>query len=165
MKKITILLLLTIVCFATNAQKKSGTVYSEHAYIDKTRELWAAFVNMEKESFLTFYADSIHLIVNGDHSKRSNAWMKNVFPFWEGVSNLKAVDDKGANPDAIEYDNGPTCVQDWLRVTGVHDKSGVEIDVQVHCIYFFNDEGKVTGHLQYFDDSFFEEISKKLNGE
>jgi len=165
MKKITILLLLTIVCFAANAQKKSGVVYSEHEYIDKTRDLWSAFVKKDKESFLSYYADSVYLIVNGETTKRSNESLKGIFTFWEGVSSLNAVDDKGASPDAIEYDNGPNCVQDWLRVTGLHEQSGVEINVQVHCIYFFNDEGKVTGHLQYFDDSFFEEISENLDGE
>lgn len=163
MKRIAILFLLTIVGCAAIAQKKNGTVYSEHKMIDKSRALWAAFVNDDKEALLSSYADTVHLFVNGHYSKISKESFESTIKWWEGVSNKKATDDKGTYPDAIEYDQGGSWVQDWIRMSGTHDKSGVKINVQVHNLYLFDEEGKVAAHHQYFDDSFFEEISKTLN--
>ncbi|MEN8193592.1 MAG: hypothetical protein ABFS12_12295 [Bacteroidota bacterium] len=163
MKRIAILLLVASVCYAANAQKKNGTVYSEHEMIDKSRALWAAFVNDDKELFLSSLADSVHLFVNGYYSIRSRESFESVIEWWEGVFNKKATDDKGTYPDAIEYEKGGTWVQDWIRFTGTHDKSGVNINVQVHGLYLFNEQGKVLAWHQYFDDSFNEEISKALN--
>lgn len=163
MKRIAVLLLLTSVCIATNAQKKNGTVYSEHEMIDKSRALWAAFVNDDKELLLSSYADSVHLFVNGQYSKVPRESFEEVIQWWKGVSNKKAIDDYGTYPDAIEYDNGATWVQDWIRLTGTHDESAVEINVQVHNLYLFDEVGKVVAFHQYFDDSFYEKIANTLN--
>lgn len=162
MKRIAILFLLTIVCLGTNAQKKNGTVYSEHELIDKTRALWTAFAAGEESSFLSYYADTVHVFANGQYSKRTQEWFKGVLKWWDGVSDKKIVDDKGTYPDAIVYEEGLTTVQDWLRLTGTHDKSGLKINVLVHSIYLFNEEGKIKAIHQYYDDSFFEKIAESM---
>lgn len=163
MKKFAFLLFISVLALATNAQKKSGTVYSEHGLIDKSRALWAAFVNNDKELLLSSYADTVHLFVNGHYSKRSRESFEDIIEWWKGVSNKKATDEKGTYPDAIEYGEGGNWVQDWIRLTGTHEKSGVEINVQIHNLYLFNEEGKIVAFHQYFDDSFFDEISNRLN--
>ena len=163
MKKFVIFFILGTLSVSLQAQTKNGTVYSEHELIDKSRDLWSAFVNDDIELLLSLYADSVHLFVNGDYSKISRESFESVINWWKGVSNKKATDDKGTSPDAIEYDEEGAWVQDWIRLTGTHDKSGVKINVQVHNLYLFNEEGKIVAFHQYFDDSFFEEISKRLN--
>ena len=70
MKKLTVLLFLAF-CVSTGfAQTKNGTIYSEHELIDKTRQLWKAFQDGDKETYLSFFADSIGLIRNnGEYRK------------------------------------------------------------------------------------------------
>jgi len=146
----------------SNAQKKNGTVYSEHETIEKTKELWSAFVNGDSEAMLSLLADSVHLVLNGTYSKRPKEYFKGPLKWWSGVDNLKAVDDSPAYPDAIEYKGGEIWVQDWLRLTGTHSKSGININVQVHNMYRFNEDGLINTFSQYFDDSFFDEINNSF---
>lgn len=162
MKKIAFLFILLSVCIVSHAQKKNGTVYSEHETIEKTKELWSAFVNGDSEAMLNLLADSVHLVINGNYNKRPKEFFKGPLKWWSGVDNLKAVDDSPAFPDAIEYKEGGIWVQDWLRLTGTHRESGININIQVHNLYGFNEDGLISTYYQYFDDSFYEEINNSF---
>jgi len=160
MKKIT--LLLVLFAFGTTAfsQTKSGTVYSEHETIDKTREMWKAFKNGDGDAFISFFTDSIYRFINGNMAHVPRESFKNAVNYWnKSFENLEIADDKPASPDAIEYKEGGIWVQDWLLFTGTHTESGINIDVHYHNMYHFNKDGKINAIHFYYDNAVFEEIN------
>ncbi|MFV0590089.1 MAG: hypothetical protein ACK5M7_01775 [Draconibacterium sp.] len=160
MKSFTILVILTLLCTSSFAQKKNGTVYNEHPDIEKTRLVWKAFVNGDVETYKSFFADSIGLIRNGKYRKLAKADFGNTVTWWkDNIENLSIKDDTPAYPDAIEYADGGIWVQDWLLVTGTHQESGINLELRIHNLYAFNKEGKIGMLIQYFDDQVLEEIN------
>ena len=162
MKKIIVLsLLLLIAGVYSFSQKKNGTIYSEHEAIDKTRELWKALVNGDEVKFRSFFADSAYIINNDQPSqKTANADIGKGLAYWKNnFENFSVADQKPAYPDALEYKEGGIWVQDWLIATGIHKETGVVLNLPVHNMYRFNDEGKITIIVRYFNDNVFEEIA------
>ena len=159
MKKIACLLLVLVWGTCAFAQTKNGTVYSDHEYITKTREMWKAFQDGDAVAFQSFFADSVYRSMNGTWSRVSNEVFKNAAESWsKAYENLEVKDDKPAFPDAIEYKEGGTWVQDWLLFTGTHIESGINIAVPYHNLYMFNDEGKIANIGFYFPTATFDAI-------
>lgn len=160
MKKLIFLWIIALTaCFAVHAQKENGVVYVEHDAINKTKALWDAFLKGDKDAFTNFFADTVNTGMNGNFSKKLKAEMSGPMAFWAGFDNLKIVDDKPAFPDAINYTKGGLWVQDWLRVSGTHRKTGINIDLPMHFLYAFDKNGKIKTLIQYSDNSIFNEIA------
>jgi hypothetical protein len=142
------------------AQKKSGTVFSEHESIETSKELWKAALSGDEEKFRSFFADSAYILWQGKHSPlRANADIGKGMASWaDSYENLQVQDHKPAYPDALEYKDGGTYVQDWLLLTGIHKETGIVLNLPVHNIYGFNDEGKINLFIRYFENDVFEEI-------
>jgi hypothetical protein len=161
MKKFTAFFILLLIAGTYSfSQKKSGTVYSEHETIDKTRELWKAVVSGDAEKLRSFFADSAYVIRNNNDSpKLANEQIGKGLAEWaSSFENLEVGDQKPAAPDAIEYKDGIIWVQDWLLMTGIHKKTGIVLDLPIHNLYSFNEEGKITAQVQYFNNNVFEDI-------
>ena len=160
MRKLTVLLLL-VLCFGTVfAQTENGTVYSEHEIINKTKQLWKAFQDGDRNTYLSFFADSIALMRNGNYNVIAKENFGNNVNWWkENIANLSIKDDTPAYPDAIVYKDGGKWVQDWLMITGTHEASGINLELRLHNLYAFNEAGKITMLIQYFDDDVFEDIN------
>lgn len=142
-----------------SAQKQSGIVYSEHEGITKTRAMWAAFLKGDKETYLSFYADSVWNGNNGSVERRTKEHFGGLMDWWNNeFKNLSITDDKPAFPDALQYKEGGLFVQDWLKLSGIHEKTGIKLDWPFHNVYHFNDKGKIDILLQYYDPSLFKEI-------
>jgi hypothetical protein len=159
MKKIVLLLILGSSVFFANAQKVNGTVYSEHEAIDKTRNFWTTFVKGDKEAFLSNYADSVLHVINGVEYKKVRKDFGGYVDWWRGFENLKVEDDKPAFPDAFVYKNGDVWVQDWIKFSGIHKETGVNVVWKVHNLYRFDKNGKINFLEQHFDNSVFDEIN------
>jgi len=162
MKKITVLLFLLLFAGVNSfSQKKSGVVYSEHEAISKTQELWKANVNGDEEKYRSFFADSAYIIRNNSTPpKTANEKIGKGLAKWSSsYENLKVEDHKPAYPDAVEYKEGGTWVQDWLLMTGIHKETGIVLELPIHNLYSFDDEGKIRMMAMYFDDDVFEEIA------
>ena len=142
------------------AQKKNGIVYSEHETIDKTRELWKAFVNGDEAKYRSFFADTAFLTRNDNRTQKlANAEIGNgIADMSSNYKNFMVRDQKPAFPDAIEYKEGGTWVQDWLLMTGIHKETGIILELPLHNLYRFNEKGKITSITNYFNDDVFEEI-------
>ncbi|MGQ8338188.1 nuclear transport factor 2 family protein [Sunxiuqinia sp. A32] len=159
MKKLTIFLTLAFLTSITFSQTKNGTIYSEHNTIEKTKNMWNAFVKGDKDTYLSFFADSLMRGANGDYNKIPNERLNGTFEWWnKEFENLEIKDDKPASPDALEYKEGGLWVQDWLRITATHIKTGIIVDLQMHNLYRFNDDGKINFMHSYFNNNIFEEI-------
>lgn len=162
MKKIsTLLILLLFVGASSFSQKKTGSIYSEHETIELTRELWQALVNGDEEKYRSFFADSAYIFDNGiTKPVTPNAKIGKGLADWVGTyDNLKIGDQEPAVPDALEYKEEGIWVSDWLLMTGIHKESGINLKVPIHNMYNFNEEGKITVMIHYFDGSVFEEIT------
>lgn len=163
MKKFMIFICLILMGTFASAQKENGTVFSEHETIEKTKALWSAFANGDKEVFTAFFTDSVYLFINGNMNYVTKENIGSSIKWWaEEIENLKIEDSKPAYPDAIEYKEGGIWVHDWLKFTGVHIKSGINLDLHYHNLYSFNEEGKINSIHFYFNDDIFEEISNSL---
>jgi hypothetical protein len=161
MKKIALFLIISLISFLmVSAQKENGTAYSEHEAINKTKAMWAAFVKGDKETFVSFFADTIWVGSNGNYEKKPQKYMGGFVDWCKNFDHFEIKDDKPAYPDAIEYKDGGLWVQDWLLWTGIHQATGINIKIRVHNLYRFNKEGKIAVANQYFDDDIFEEIDK-----
>lgn len=164
------MILLLLVGANSFSQKKNGSIFSEHEYIDITRALWQAMVNGEEETYRNFFADSAYTLQNDQREPiMPNEKIGSGLADWvSAYENLKVGDYKPALPDAMEYKEGGTWVQDWLLMTGIHKETGMNLDLPIHNLYAFNEEGKITALISYFDPSIFTEIkesqTKKLNG-
>lgn len=168
MRKITFLLILLLIVGVNSfSQKKNGTIFSEHESIDITRAVWEAVVNGDVEKYRSFFADSAYLVLNGDTKPlMANDQLAKGLPEWvSAYENLKVGDQKPAVPDAMEYKEGGTWVQDWLLVTGIHKKTGIILDLPVHCLYAFNEAGKITALFEYYDPGIFTEIEESMTKE
>jgi ketosteroid isomerase-like protein len=159
MKNFILLIALIFGISLVNAQTKNGTVFSEHPKIETTKAIWDAFQKGDQDTYIGFFADSVYRFVNGNMAHITKENLKGAMEYWsEAYKNLKVRDEKPATPDAIEYNEGGTWVQDWLLVSGTHKETGINVDVSFHNLYRFNDEGKVDVIYYYFDDAVFEEI-------
>jgi len=171
MRKITSLFILLLIAGGSSyAQKKSGVVYSEHDAITATRGLWKAQESGDEAKYRSFFADTALIMRNDVETKpKSNDQIGKGLEKWaSNYDNLKIQDYNPAYPDAIEYKEGGTWVQDWLIMTGIHKETGIVLDLPIHNLYAFNEDGKVTMMLMYFNDDVFEEIANskgtKANG-
>ncbi len=160
MKKFLILFVLVSVGLTTSAQKKNGIVFIEHPAMEKIQQLWTAFENGDNDTYGSFLYDTVSVIFNGKHNKRLRAEHVENLDWWsDNFINLKVVVDKPAYADALEYKEGGVWVQDWLRIQGIHESSGINLDLQVHNLYSFNEDGKITSIHHYFNNDKFEEIT------
>lgn len=158
-KSIFILITCLAASLLVHAQKESGVVYSEHEAINKTKALWAAFAQGDKEAYLSYFTDTITVVSNGATSKMLNKDYGKMMDWWMGVENLTIKDHTPATPDAIEYKKEGLWVQDWLRATGIHRESGVAIDFPFSNVYRFDKEGKINTIIQYFNPEIFREVN------
>ncbi len=159
-KTICALIIALLVGMNSFGQKKNGTIYLEHDAIDKTRALWKAFVDGDREKYVGFFADSIYLIRNGQPSElRAANEAGGMVTWWKNnIENLEVRDNTPAYPDALEYKDAGVWVQDWLLITGRHKATGINIEMPMHNLYSFNDKEKITSMTSYFNNDIFEDI-------
>lgn len=160
MKKLATLILLSLLMTTGFAQKENGKVFIEHPALGKVNQLWAAFEKGDQASYAAFLADTIRVIRNGNMFKQTREEAAKGLDWWaKEFENLKVVADTPAYADAILYDEGGLWVQDWLRIKGRHIKSGINLDLRLHNLYSFNDDGKIASLHQYFNNDIFEAIN------
>lgn len=160
MKKLSVLIALLAFVVSSMAQKENGKVFIEHPALQKVNQFWAAFTSGDKEAYMALLADTVATSRNGRFVQRTKEEMAKNMDWWiKEFENLKAVADTPAYADAIEYDKGGLWVQDWLLLEGTHTKSGINLDLRIHNLYHFNDDGKIASLHQYFNNDVFEAIN------
>jgi len=161
MKKLTLLFLGAFCMIIVSAQTKNGTIYAEHELIEKTRQVWKAFAESDQETYLMHFADSLKLMRNGEYFAITKEEFGSHLGWWkENIVDLAVSDDEPAYPDAIEYKDGGKWVQDWLMLSGTHQKSGIKLDLRIHNLYAFDDDGKIAMLIQYYNNDVFEAIDR-----
>lgn len=159
MKKLTILFLVIFLGISVNAQKKTGTIFSENENIDKTKALWTALIDGDKKSFVSFFADSVLYFVNGVPNKYPKEGFGGFVDYWSGFENLEIKNDHQSTPVALDYKT-MFFVQDWLVFSGIHTETGMNKDFHLHNLYSFDKDGKIVVVYAYYDPNFYEEITE-----
>jgi ketosteroid isomerase-like protein len=161
MKKIPVLIVLLLVMMATLAQKKNGEVFIEHPAMDKVDKLWNALEEGDKTTYGSLLADTVMVVINGNRNLKTRDEEVESVDWWnKEFENLEVVTDTPAYADAIDYKESGVWVQDWLRLKGTHKETGINLDLSIHNLYSFNDEGQISSIHHYSNNDVFQEINR-----
>lgn len=168
MKKIILLLFVILISSVSFSQaKKNGTVYNEHPAIDAVESMIAAFVAGDTDKVATYLTDDFKawngVSTNKDAKGATKENFVNRAKFWKNnVSYFSVERSNGAYPDAIEYkdqDNEDVVwVQTWVDIKGVHNESGVKMDMPAHRLYVVDKNNKIKTMIYYENESVFDEL-------
>lgn len=165
--------MMMIVTFITYAQKKSnGTIYSEHPAIKTVESMMQAFVKGDADKVAGHLADDFKQYYGSSSNKDDKGSDKQSFlddvKFWkDNISYLSITRSPGAYPDALEYKDGDNddvvWVQTWDHLKGMHNKTGVKLDMPVHRLFIVDKNNKIRTMINYFDRSTYREIGNSMN--
>lgn len=171
MKRLTLVVLMLLTMVTYSQKKKNGTIYSEHPAIDIVEDFQKSFVAGDADKVMSHLADDYEWWngTNGNKDAKPGTKEgagKNTSWWNENVSYLSLERTSGAYPDAIEYKDEDqkdvVWVQTWDHLKGVHDETGVKIDMPVHRLYVVNDENKIETIIDYSDRTVWDEVGQSF---
>lgn len=171
MKKKLMILAMIFTIIGTAQKKKNGTIYIEHPAIDAVEDMILAFVAGDETKVGSYLADDFKSYNGSDTNKDVKGRTKEDFvkrvKFWkDNTSYLSIERSTGAYPDALEYkeDNNKDVVwvQTWTHLKGVHNTTGVKLDMPFHTLFVVNKENKIQTMIDYFDESVYDEIGSSF---
>ncbi|GAA4952244.1 hypothetical protein GCM10023314_27090 [Algibacter agarivorans] len=154
MKKQVIIFMMLFTVIMYSQKKKNGTVYKEHPAIVAVEAMQQADVAGDYEKVATFLADDFKSVSGTTRNKDAKGTNKEDFVKWvenksKWLSYRSLTRHGEAYPDAIEYKGGKTWVQTWNYLKGVHDKTGVKVEMPMHSLYRLNDDNKIELAINY----------------
>lgn len=171
MRKILVFSLIAFTMVSYSQKKKNGTVYIDHPAIDVVEDMIKAFADGDAEKVGSFLAEDYKYWNGTNSNKEAKAGtkegaMKNVKWWNENVDYLSIERSKNAYPDAIEYkEDGQkdvVWVQTWNHIKGVHNETGVKIDMPVHRLYTVNKDNKIEMIIDYSDRTVWQELRQSF---
>jgi len=171
MKKILLLAAMLFAVVTYSQKKKNGTIYSEHPSIEIVESMLKSFVAGDEAKVASYLADDFKSYYGSETNKNKKGGTKEGFlkqvKFWkDNVSYLSIERSNGAYPDALEYKDGDNddvvWVQTWEQVKGVHNKTGVKIDMPFHRLFVVNKDNKIKTMINYMDESIYDEIRQSF---
>jgi hypothetical protein len=178
MRKTILAVLLAAPALIYAQKKTNGTIYIEHPAIEAVEGMTKAFVSGDDKKVASFLADDFKSF-NGsninpeDKGQDKAAFLKDV-AFWkDNVDYLSITRSKGAYPDALEYTDANNkevvWVQTWEDVKGVHNKTGVKLNMPLHRLFIVDKKNKIKTIIGYSNNTIGSEIgdsfSDRKNGE
>ena len=171
MKRITLIMLMFFTIISYSQKKKNGTIYSEHPAINVVEDFQKAFVAGDADKVMSYLADD-YKWWNGNNSDKDakpgtkEGAGKNTTWWKKNISYMSFDPTSGAYPDAIEYKDEDqkdvVWVQTWNHLKGVHDKTGVKIDIPVHRLYVVNEDNKIETIINYGDGRVWDELRQSF---
>ena len=171
MKKLTLILLMSLTMVAYSQKKKNGTIYSEHPAINVVEDFQKAFVSGDADKVMSFLADD-YKWWNGTNSNKDakpgtkEGAGKNTTWWKENIAYLSMERSGEAYPDAIEYKDAEqkdvVWVQTWDHIKGVHNETGVKIDMPMHRLYVVNADNKIETVIDYSDRTVWDELRQSF---
>lgn len=166
MKKTLLPVLLLVFTVSLAQKKKNGTIYLEHPTIEIANEMIAAFVAGDEEKVGSFLADDFKAYngtsTNKDYKGRTKEQFLNGVKWYkENFSYLSVSPSPGAYPDALEYkEGGAVWVQTWNQYRGVHNETGVKLDMPFHQLIEFDSDDKIKTLINYDESNVYREIGR-----
>ncbi|MFT6995528.1 MAG: ketosteroid isomerase-like protein [Maribacter sp.] len=171
MKK-TILILVMMTSLITLAQKKNGTVYSEHQAIDVVKTFTEAFVQGDTTKIASLLTDdfkSYNGVSTNPNAKGTEKarFLKNARRWYDELDYFSISDFPGAYPDAIKYkkdnENDEVWVQTWELLKGIHKKTGVKFSSATHQLIVVTKDLKIKTIIDYFNENVFTELRQSFS--
>jgi len=158
MKKVLMALSMLIFVIGSFAQveKKNGTIYITHPYIDVVNKATKAYLANDLKTWKTFFADTAKFSISGvdkmTNLKDNEALLALDHKFFDNIT-LKTI----GYPDYLHYDKDDSkVVQSWWKWSGKSKKTGKVISLYFVEFDDFNNAGKI------IKQSFFGDFSKQL---
>lgn len=127
-----------------------------------------AFVAGDEEKVASYLADDFKayngVSTNKDTKGRNKeSYLKGV-KFWkENVDYLSINPSEGSYPDALVYKDGEVWVQTWNQVKGVHNKTGLKVDMPIHIMFKLNKDNKIMMFVEYANERVYSEIGQSYD--
>ena len=141
-------------------ERKNGTIYNNHEYINKVRRMIYAFENKDFTTAYSFYDEKAQFTYGNTPDDAQKALtlteMKESDKKFFDKFEINSIDVSGY-PDYLHYELGNAkVVQSWwnFRLTRKSDKK--KFILPMFYIHNFNDEGKISSESAYFDESLLE---------
>lgn len=172
MKKLCIAIALIFAISLSAQTKKNGTIYIEHPAIDAVENMVIAFVAGDVDKVGSYLADDFKAFSgtnpNPDAKGRTKEQFLNGVKFWnKNVDYFSITRSEGAYPDALEYKDSNqkdiVWVQTWEHMKGVHNETGVKIDMPIHRLFRVNKDNKIVTIIGYLDGSEYSEIGDSFD--
>ena len=177
MKKHAIIFVMMFSCIMYSQKKKNGTIYLDHPAIQTVEAMQKAFITGDTTSLKSYLHDDFRAF-NGMNSNpeakgasKSNLLRRSIF--WvNNASYLSIERTNGAYPDALEYkkdnDDDIVWVQTWDQLKGVHNETGVKLNMPIHRLFRVDKDNKILTMITYDDGTVFrtlrEGFSERKNG-
>lgn len=141
------------------SERKNGTIYNHHEYINNVRRMIHAFENGDLDKAYSFYDEKARFLDQNSPDRKimSLADMKVNDKKFLDKFEINSIDVSGY-PDYLHYELGNTkVVQSWwnYRLTRKSDKK--KIVLPVFFIDDFNDDGKITFEHVYYSEKLLEQ--------
>ncbi len=164
------MMMFTIITYSQ--KEKNGTIYKEHPAITAVESMLQAFF-VEGDStkagsylavdFRSFNGNSTNPEAKG--RDRSN-FLRGVAWFKKNVSYVSLERSTGAYPDALEYkdaeDDDGLWVQTWDHFKGVHNETGVKLDMPIHYLFALDKDNKIKRMFTYDNDLPWAEVRRSF---
>jgi len=145
MKKILLvstMVLISMISFS-QTEKKNGTIYIKHPYIDVVNAGAKAYVSHNLDSWKSIYADTAKFSISGVDRfmsvKENQAALLLDYKFFDNIS----VTTVGY-PDYLHYDEkDQKVVQSWWKWSGKSKKTGKTVTTYFVQFDWFNTAGKI----------------------
>lgn len=177
MKKLTLVVLLFTMSISYSQKKSNGTVYINHPAINVVDAYTKTVNSGNLDKLDAFFADDFkayNSTTDNQYSKGTDktAFVKRIKSWRENIDYFAITPAKGAYPDAIEYKDDAqkdvVWVQCWDEVKGVHKKTGVKINMNLHRLFVINKANKIKTIFIYDNPQVFDEIddsfTERTNG-
>ncbi len=166
MKNVILLACLMCMAISFGQTKKNGTIFKEHPAIETVNAMIDAYVAGDSEKVGSYLHEDFKAYNGSSPNKDAKGSTKEQFMnqvnFWkENVAYLSIEPSPGAYPDALEYKDGDVWVQTWNHLKGVHNTTGVKIDVPIHRMYRLKD-GKIDMMVSYHNERIYWEIGQSF---
>lgn len=152
-------------------KKKNGTIFVDHPAITTVESMLQAFVKGDAEK-VGSYLDEEFRSFNGSSTNKDDKggtkedFMNQTKSVNKNYSYFSMERSAGAYPDALEYKDGNNddvvWVQTWDHVKGVHNKTGVKLDMPFHRLFVVNKDNKILSMINYFDARVFLEVGQSF---
>ncbi|RTY95156.1 nuclear transport factor 2 family protein [Flavobacterium sp. GT3R68] len=168
MKRALFIVMMVWACITYGQKKVNGTIYVEHPAIIAVEAMQQAFIKGDSVKVASFLTDDFKAYYGSNTNKEDKGRDKKQFisqvRSWKNNFDYVSLKrSEGAYPDAIEYKDGKnddvTWVQTWDHLKGIHNKTGVSLDMPIHRLFIVNNkDNKIKTMINYADPGAMEEI-------